>query len=291
MHKAAMIHGEENNTGQHRGSSSASPNLHGVSLLDRRELRLREWHQCVSNTLHMDRVYRELAYQVDGRRRKILSRFSYLRLEGCQQMQDLMKLIITAPPEDSLLSIFLELQNDKDRNVTAIFLESVLSPTFIAEVSSLSPVSSREKQTALETMQGLLVLHQPSKEYFAQLDGVSSCLKLLHSEQRSFLGVPCLQVLLSAMIGSDATNRLCFEEEDGYLHLLAILKQRKAKFMSHAGQYFKANEKLTKLMGENLWSLIARHTFTQSPSKQCIFALVEAIDEVLLASAAVDSGI
>jgi len=170
-----------------------------------------------------DRQRREILYNFGGAVAKVKGEFSYLRLEGLNQLLRLM-----AGLSSSKLAMFLTLQDYPDKNVASSVYSAILAPK---DAPRYSPILVQEKQKALEILAGLFLMHSKSKEMLVflfaadiQRDPLKVFLDLLDVSHPQ-LQVVLLETLISFLIGS-ISNQQAFAERKGTEKIFEFKQQK-----------------------------------------------------------------
>jgi len=204
------------------GSEDTGSDSNAVGSMDDRESGKIEEVSFVS-WLKYDKTKRELLFKLNNSLAKIKTSFSYLRLEGLSFIFDLLKNLT----EDEI-AVFMTLQdlNSGYKNVACEVFTFILNPD---KTSKFSPISSIEKQKALEIWQQVLMLHLQTKEKLTQ-DNDDAVVKVLveNIDLSSQSQIPLLSInLLLSILPDMEINQEAFSLHGGMDKLLNIVKQKK----------------------------------------------------------------
>eukprot|EP01114_Cavostelium_apophysatum_P010509 TRINITY_DN2432_c0_g1_i1.p1 TRINITY_DN2432_c0_g1~~TRINITY_DN2432_c0_g1_i1.p1 ORF type:complete len:329 (+),score=81.56 TRINITY_DN2432_c0_g1_i1:119-1105(+) len=175
--------------------------------------------------LNFDRTKRELLFQINTHMAKIKAGFSYLRMEGLNEMMEFLHIL-----NEDEIAIFLAIQDfssSRYKNVACEVFGGILHPP---RVPKLSPISSQEIEKALEILQILFTIHPTSMEKVAS-DNDDALVKVLldvmdipNQQQIQVLALNILQSIISDI----EINQEAFSLHSGLDKVLNVFRQKKA---------------------------------------------------------------
>jgi len=170
--------------------------------------------------LNSDRRVRELHFKLSLFFAKVRGKFSYLRTTGLTELINFVKGL-----KDDELKFFLRLQDVQEENVCHLVFKTLVIP--ICDAAQLTKESKQELYLALELLQGVCLLHHPSKKVAADLNAIPLLQELLERDQPQ-IQVAALECLLAVLVDCDDHQQF-FRDNKGIDKVTAILRQKKCK--------------------------------------------------------------
>eukprot|EP00002_Diphylleia_rotans_P020078 TRINITY_DN388_c0_g1_i4.p1 TRINITY_DN388_c0_g1~~TRINITY_DN388_c0_g1_i4.p1 ORF type:complete len:231 (+),score=39.22 TRINITY_DN388_c0_g1_i4:114-806(+) len=157
---------------------------------------------------------REMRHFCRENMKKLRSPFSYNRLNALNDFVRRLKFM-----SDTEMTHFVQVQDDPHLNVARQLFPSVISP-----VPMLVPPSLLEKLRALELLQYLCLVHQASRRYVREINGIEVLLRQLE-HQHAPIQTAALDAILSCLHDSKE-NQEVFHSRSGFFKVVKLLKQK-----------------------------------------------------------------
>eukprot|EP01120_Amphizonella_sp_Union-15-10_P002094 TRINITY_DN1223_c0_g1_i1.p1 TRINITY_DN1223_c0_g1~~TRINITY_DN1223_c0_g1_i1.p1 ORF type:complete len:246 (+),score=33.25 TRINITY_DN1223_c0_g1_i1:59-796(+) len=221
--------------------------------------------------LNSDRRIREMHFQLSLYFAKVRGKPCSLRVQG---LTDLILFVKSLKEDD--LKFFQRFQDVEDENICKMVFKEIVIP---CNEGSLSVQSRQELYLGLELIQGVCLLHFPSKTVAADHDAVKLLLELLDKDYPQ-IQVASLECLLSILVDKEDLQRN-FRDSKGIDKVTSVLRQKTAKkevrlkcaeFLFFLIRYFSGGmndnrKKVIDVLGDRLTQLLTQ-SVQLNPTKE-----------------------
>ncbi|XP_027355284.1 uncharacterized protein LOC113865115 isoform X2 [Abrus precatorius] len=189
------------------------------------------------NSLHRQRVYREVTLALRTGLRDARAEFSFLRVRA---LRSILKFLRSVAESDSTIDLFVQTQSIPELQVVPVLFEHSLkesgddySDNRVGDLSHIlgvepkkltSPSTDAEVALALRVLEGCCLLHPQSTALAHQHNAIQVLMNILSTRGVLEQGA-CLDALISLMVDS-SSNQMDFEKCNGIMEVADLIRDK-----------------------------------------------------------------
>ncbi|XP_061346953.1 uncharacterized protein LOC133292551 [Gastrolobium bilobum] len=189
------------------------------------------------NSLHQQRVYREVTLALRTGLRDARAEFSFLRVRA---LRSILKFLRSVAESDSTINLFNQTQSIPQLQVVPVLFQHSLKETVddygdnrvgdlshifgVEPIKLTSPSTDAEVALALRVLEGCCLLHPQSTALAHQHNAIRILMNILSTRGVLEQGA-CLDALISLMVNS-SSNQMDFEKCNGIMEVADLLRDK-----------------------------------------------------------------